>query len=245
MVLITKYELIFFNGRIFHLRNFLQAVYEGTWARRDRWATLRSVVQAVWAFKTAHRYRQQRRQRRPSTSSLEDDDSDGGISVDSNAMYPTATSGGPTHSNRTLGSTDNLKGLFKRPSHRIIKLSLYLQITVAMPRIKMILSLVCLRHWQEHSKTLPRVPISLKWLSRKSHQVNQRVFISSLIILILLLFQLTVTQTRGSCVQATQIIPLQLRQLRNAHCPTSSICHRNSISLLSKPLLIKQVQFYF
>ena len=88
-------------------------MYEGTWARRDRWATLRSVVQAVWAFKTAHRYRHQRRQRRPSTSSLDDDDSDGAMSVDSNGAYVPPTSCIPTnstHSNRTSGSTDNLKG---------------------------------------------------------------------------------------------------------------------------------------
>ncbi|CAF3448200.1 unnamed protein product [Rotaria sp. Silwood1] len=88
-----------------------KAVYEGTWARRDRWATLRSVFRAVWAFKTAHRYRHNQRNRRPSTSSLDDDDSDGAMSTDSNVGYshtsciPTTS----THPTRTLGSTDNLK----------------------------------------------------------------------------------------------------------------------------------------
>ncbi|CAF1049493.1 unnamed protein product [Rotaria sordida] len=88
-----------------------KAVYEGTWARRDRWATLRSVVRAVWAFKTAHRYRQNQRNRRPSTSSFDDDDSDGAMSTDSNAVFsnisciPTTS----THPTRTLGSNDNLK----------------------------------------------------------------------------------------------------------------------------------------
>lgn len=91
-------------------------MYQGTWERRDRWATLRSVVKAVWAFKTAHRYRQNQRNRRASTSSYDDDDdSDGAMSVDSSPFFPSATacvSAGSSHQNKTLGSTDNLKGLF-------------------------------------------------------------------------------------------------------------------------------------
>lgn len=78
-----------------------KAVYEGTWERRDRWATLRSLVLAVSAFKAAG----QRRNRRPSTSSLEDDESDGAMSVDSNALFST----NPSQQNKSLGSTDNLK----------------------------------------------------------------------------------------------------------------------------------------
>jgi hypothetical protein len=42
---------------------------------------------------------------------MEDDDSDGAMSVDSNAFFP-PTSCVPTVSNKSLGSTDNLKGLF-------------------------------------------------------------------------------------------------------------------------------------
>ncbi|UJR37238.1 hypothetical protein I4U23_029947 [Adineta vaga] len=82
-----------------------KAVYEGKWERRDRWATLRSVIRAVWAFKTAHRYRQKQNARRSSVSSLEDDDSDGAMSMDSNGPIPTSSA----QQNRTLGSIDNLK----------------------------------------------------------------------------------------------------------------------------------------
>ncbi|CAF2460586.1 unnamed protein product [Rotaria sp. Silwood2] len=87
-----------------------KAVYQGTWARRDRWATLRSVIHAVWAFKNAHRYRHNQRNRRPSTSSFDDDDSDGAMSTDSNALLSNSSCIPTTsHATRTLGSTDNLK----------------------------------------------------------------------------------------------------------------------------------------
>ncbi|CAF3583700.1 unnamed protein product [Adineta steineri] len=82
-----------------------KAVYEGTWERRDRWATLRSVFRAVWAFKTAHRYRLYRHNPRLSVSSLEDDDSDGAMSVDSNAVAPSNS----IQPNKNLGSIDNLR----------------------------------------------------------------------------------------------------------------------------------------
>ena len=67
-------------------------MYLGTWARRDRWATLRSVFQAVWAFKAAYRDRQDAR---PSTSSFEDDDSDGAMSYE----------GGPLPSSSNIPSS--------------------------------------------------------------------------------------------------------------------------------------------
>ncbi|CAF1170719.1 unnamed protein product [Rotaria magnacalcarata] len=84
-----------------------KAVYEGTWERRDRWATLRSVIRAVWAFKTAHRYRTNHRNRRLSASSFDDDDddSDGAMSVDSHPIFQNANCV-PT---KSIGSIDNLR----------------------------------------------------------------------------------------------------------------------------------------
>ncbi|CAF0994016.1 unnamed protein product [Adineta ricciae] len=82
-----------------------KAVYEGTWERRDRWATLRSVIRAIYAFKTAHRYRHKQNARRSSISSLEDDDSDGAMSVDFSGPVASASA----QQNKILGSTDNLK----------------------------------------------------------------------------------------------------------------------------------------
>ena len=82
-------------------------MYEGTWERRDRWATLRSVIRAIYAFKTAHRYRQKQNARRSSISSLEDDDSDGAMSVDFSGPVASTSA----QQNKILGSTDNLKGL--------------------------------------------------------------------------------------------------------------------------------------
>jgi hypothetical protein len=91
----------------------IKAVYEGTWARRDRWATLRSVVHAVCAFKHPYRSRQNRRHHRTSMSSLDDDDdeSDGAMSIDSGAASSMSNCiPMPSNSNRLMDSTDNLKG---------------------------------------------------------------------------------------------------------------------------------------
>ncbi|CAF4347212.1 unnamed protein product, partial [Didymodactylos carnosus] len=86
-----------------------KAVYEGTWPRHDRWATLRGVVRAVWAFKNAHRvmnnqkHQHQRIRNHPDTASLDTsslEDSDG-CSIDSMALANDNT-------NR-LASNENLK----------------------------------------------------------------------------------------------------------------------------------------
>lgn len=85
----------------------LQAVYEGTWGRRDRWATLRAVFHAVRAFKVAAREKNTRHTRRESVSSLEDDDSDGGMSFDSAGSAPTTS----TQQGTSLNATDTPRGL--------------------------------------------------------------------------------------------------------------------------------------
>ncbi|CAF4598966.1 unnamed protein product, partial [Rotaria magnacalcarata] len=65
-----------------------------------------------WAFKTAHRYRTNHRNRRLSASSFDDDDddSDGAMSVDSHPIFQNANCV-PT---KSIGSIDNLRGRYKK-----------------------------------------------------------------------------------------------------------------------------------
>ncbi|CAF1032445.1 unnamed protein product [Didymodactylos carnosus] len=120
-----------------------RAVYEGTWPRHDRWATLRNVVRAVWAFKNAHYLmndKKHQRTRHHDTTSFDmsaSDDSDG-CSIDSvplvndntnriesneNLKENRSNRGGFSNTNTATVQDDTFTNVFSTSSHIISTLA--------------------------------------------------------------------------------------------------------------------------